>query len=310
MNELKTFLKMSPRFSCGGFLFFAIISISPLFSESSIYLKQRVVLDKEDIRLSDIARLEKGVEDRLLIKGIDRVRVIKPEEINEFLSDTSIRVLGKECMVIPLDKKYTKLEIEESLKAEIIKRSEIDESRFKLSYLGVDEKLPSGGVELKWSNFSRNLGPGQKIFSLDFYADGNKIFSKRLKFLLETEITAVVAVRDIEKRKFLTKEDFELKTFLSPDPVGDGFQKSVDGFTSLAFIPKGSIIRRKQVREIHAVEKGSEVEMYYLGGLVSVKGRAVAKEYGNLGDLIKVTSISGNVPLTARVAERGKVVVE
>jgi flagella basal body P-ring formation protein FlgA len=196
------------------------------------------------------------------------------------------------------------------LRAGILTRNKIDPGKIRLTYLGNDERFPAKGIELRWANFSKTLTPGNRIFALDFYREGHKIYTKRLKFLLETKQTVAFAIKDIAKGQTITKQDYEVRDEFLPDLVTDVYVNEVEGYTSLVGIQTGSIIRKKQVREIYPVEKGSEVEVSFRSGALVVTGRAIAMKSARVGERIVLRSTSNGLLLQARVSDRSRTVVE
>ena len=293
-------------------LFFLIFLLNlQLLAANSLYLKPRVILEKQVVKLSDIARLHKDLQDRVIFEKLDELKILSLEDVKSMLSDSSeITFYGKECILIPLNKKYTKEEILDSLEKEFHTKLGTTEVEAKIHYLGEEENLPSEGVELRWNNIPKRVTPGQKIFSLDFYVEKDRVYSKKLKFLVEIPTTTVVAARSIPRNAKLTKEDFVVKTFYSADSIPDGFQKDISGYTAIVAITEGSVIRKKQIREIHLVEKGTEVDVVYMKGALFVRGKGIAKNSANEGESVKVTSLSTNHLLTGRAMDKGVVVIE
>ena len=94
-------------------LFFLIFLLNlQLLAANSLYLKPRVILEKQVVKLSDIARLHKDLQDRVIFEKLDELKILSLEDVKSMLSDSSeITFYGKECILIPLNKKYTKEEI-------------------------------------------------------------------------------------------------------------------------------------------------------------------------------------------------------
>jgi len=282
-----------------------------ILSANSLYLKPRVILEKPVVKLSDIARLHKDLQDRVIFEKLDELKILSLEDVKSMLPDSSeITFYGKECILIPLNKKYSKEEILDSLEKEFHSKLGVSDKEAKIHYLGEEENLPAAGVELRWNNIPKRVTPGQKIFSLDFYVEKDRVYSKKLKFLVETPMTTVVAARSISRNAKLTKDDFEVKTFYSADSIPDGFQKDISGYTAIVAITEGSVIRKKQIREIHLVEKGAEVDVVYMKGALFVRGKGIAKNSANEGESVKVTSLSTNHLLTGKAMDKGVVVIE
>ncbi len=319
-----------PKFSIGGLnklrfpiknfgndtLIFKVFFLFLLFSfqilsANSVYLKPRVILEKATVKLSDIARLHKDVKDRVVFENLEELKILSLEDLQAILPDSSeLTFYGKECILIPLNKKYSKEEILDSLEKEFYSKLGVTEAEAKIRYLGEEENLPANGVTLKWNNIPKKLTPGQKIFSLDFYVEKDKVYSKKLKFLVETQLTTVVAAKSISRNAKLTKNDFTLKTFFSADAIPDGFNSDISGYTAIVAISEGSVIRKKQIREIHLVEKGSEVDVVYIKGALFVRGKGIAKNSANEGESVKVVSLSSSHLLTGKAMDKGVVVIE
>ncbi|HMV44700.1 MAG TPA: flagellar basal body P-ring formation chaperone FlgA [Leptospiraceae bacterium] len=288
------------------FLFLFISSIQA----NGLYLKPRTIIEKYPIKLSDVARLHKDIKDRVLFDSLEDIKILTIDELKDSINDPNISFYGKECLIIPLNKKYSKEEILESLEKEFFSKLGIQSTEAKIHYLGEEETFPSSGVELRWNNLPKRLTPGQKIFSLDFYVEREKIYSKKLKFLVETPLTALVASHDIARNAKLTKSDFMTKTFFSADAIADGFNHDITGYTAIVAIAEGSVIRKKQVREIHLVEKGMEVDIVFMKGSLFVRGKGVAKNSANEGELVKVVNSSSNHTVSGRAMDKGVVVIE
>lgn len=213
-------------------------------------------------------------------------------------------------MVVPLNAVYNRDELTKSLHKEILKKSNLNEGDFKITYLGDDVKLPASGVEFKWANFPQNLNVGYRIFSLDVYYDKSKILTKRLKFSIEKKTKLAVVKRDIKKNTLIRKEDFEFQLQFVSDTNQGFVTKDVSGYTALVDIPANSVIKRKQVRKMFAVERGTEVDIVYTKAGLVVRGKGRAKQSGNIGDTIKVSGHGGRSILKVRVAAKGIVVIE
>lgn len=288
---------------------FLFLLINPVFS-NALYLRPRVIIEKLPVKLSDIARLHKDIQDRVVFEKLEDLKVISVEDLKNIVNDSEISYYGKECILIPFNKKYSKEEILDSLEKEFYNKLGITSSEAKIFYLGEEEYFPAQGVDLRWNNIPKRLTPGQKIFSLDFYVEKDKVYSKKLKFLVETPLTALVASHDIPRNSKLTKNDFIAKTFFSADAIADGFNHDISGYTAIVAITEGSVIRKKQVREIHLVEKGMEVDIVFMKGTLFVRGKGIAKNSANEGESVKVVNSSSNHTVSGRAMDKGVVVIE
>ncbi|MBE8355811.1 flagella basal body P-ring formation protein FlgA, partial [Leptospira interrogans serovar Pomona] len=101
--------------------------------ESGIYLKGRVIVEGEEVRLSSVARIPDGFENRVLIQDLKRPVFVGPKDILKIYGDLNPIVVGKETLVLPLNHILKPEEIEESLTNEIKKKHPNEE--FKLTFL-------------------------------------------------------------------------------------------------------------------------------------------------------------------------------
>ncbi|MCP5495960.1 MAG: flagellar basal body P-ring formation protein FlgA [Leptospiraceae bacterium] len=289
-----------------------VFATPTLGKNNAVYLKTRVFLEKDTVLLSDIARLGKDVGDRIIVQKLDSPTQISANSLEQELNqdDSGISVYGKECLVVPMNAVYQKDELVESLYKEILSKSNLVEGDFKITYLGNSIILPSSGVELRWANFPHSLNSGYRIFSLDVLFNKSKIFTQRLKFLIEKKITLPIAKRDIPKDTIISKDDFEYKSQFLSD-LDQGFAThDITGYTALVNIASDTVIKKKQVKKMFMVEKGEEVDIVYTKGGLVVKGKGRARQSGNVGDTIQVTGHGGRNILKVRVASKGVVVIE
>ncbi|MCB1143744.1 MAG: flagellar basal body P-ring formation protein FlgA [Leptospiraceae bacterium] len=307
---MKTGLK---KFFLSGFFFpFTIAFFSPLFADP-IYLFPRSVVQNDKVKLSDIARLPNGMEDREILTTPEEPIVLTPSGVSDLLGPTESGrvVLGSNCLVIPLLKRYSDSEILESITEEIISRTEIDRENFRIQF--IDEEtvfLPPKGVRLSWASFPKKLSAGKKIFHLDVWKDEKKIYTRKIRFLIELKMTAYFVKNRIAKNSILSKEDVEEKSFFTSRTHRDLYSGKIEGVTALASLEEGDKIRKKHVRLLHDVERGSSVEVIYREGGLVVVGKGIAKESGNAGEPIRVRAKSSGVLLKGTISENGMVVIQ
>ena len=315
--QLSNFLKKTNHPINPAFIFTILLSISPhlihpIFASDAIYLKHKALVNQKEVYLSNISRIPDGVSDIPIFKAPEEPVTYTPDEIQKLLPPelNTRKVLGGNCMIIPLNKKFQKQDIEESFRREIILKDNIDQDSIRVTYLGDDLQFPGTGVELRWGNIPRNINPGQKIFTLDTYRDGLRIYSVRLKFLVELKVNAYKANKFIAKNTLLSEKDLSLTPVFVSESIVDYYQGSVQGMSSLTNLNEGDLIRKKHIREIRSVERGSNVDIYFTEGNLIVITKAVAKESGNTGDKIKVQSKSSGIILNGIITGEGKVSID
>lgn len=285
---------------------------SSLYSSDAIYLKTKAYIKTKEVMLSSIARLPDGVVDIPIFPTPTLPVKLTPPDVQKLLPRelSDRKVFGSDCYLVPLNKLFTKDEIEESFYRELVLHYNKNPENIKVKYLGDELLFPEKGVELKWGNMPRLLNPGQKIFTLDAWREEKRIYTVHTKFLLEEKTLTPIATRKINRFEVLQIGDIALKeTFLS-ESIPDLYSGPLIGITALSSLEEGDLIRKRHVREIHTVEKGSQVEVYYAEGNLLVVSRGTARESGNTGQKIKVQTKSGGNLLIGIVTGDGKVLIE
>jgi flagella basal body P-ring formation protein FlgA len=297
-------------------LFLSLILFSHFFnlaaySQEVFYLRSRAQIQTQTIKLSQIVVLPKTVSDREIMPAPTGPMTLTPEKLSELLpSDLAhFRILGGKCEILPFNLHFPAKELEESLRKEIIKRNSIDEEDFRLTYMGTDIQMP-GEIQLVWENFPRDLGPGSRIFTLSAIKGSSKIYSTRLKFKFEKKVRVAVLRKSVSPFNLLTEKDFIMKTMFLEEPSRDLVVNEPTGMAVLTALEEGTILRKKHIRLVHAVEKGTEVEIFYRTGNITVKAKAIAKQSGNPGETIEVKSKSSGNLLKGVVSSRGQVEIE
>jgi len=293
-------------FTCNFF------SYSEVFAKDGIFLKPRAMLSSNVVKLGDIANFDDKNFNIQLFENLRSPRILSVQELEGILKSKGIlqKVFGNHCLIIPFTEEFSKSDLGNSLGKEIIARTGLKEDDFRLTYMGKEIALPKSGVEFRWANFPKNLIPGKRIFPLDVYFENEKIYTARLNFLLEKKIIAAVSKRKISKGSVLKKEDYELKAIYSEEDDKDLFSTEVAGYTVLGEIEEDKPIRKKEIRNSFLVEKGAEVTIVFTKGKIVVKGKGRARSSGNMGDLVQINGHSSRTILTARVADRGSVIIE
>lgn len=284
-----------------------ILFVFPLYSEPAVYLKPRSVVRSPIVKLSDIAKFSPEIQDRELKISISEPTRILPESIRDELQ--GIKILGKDCLLIPLNRTVDSDEILSSLSKEINRKTGADFSSFRLQMEDSSVLLPSKSVDFKWSNPGRHLTPGQKIIQLEVFFQGERVYSERIRYTVEMKTEYYAAKYPIVKTQKLSEENFEKKTEFLLEPMTDLWKESVNGLTALVNLETGAILRKKHVRNSFTVDKGSEVELFFSEGNITVKTKGIARQSGNRGDRIKLVTANRTV-LTGRVIDKGLVSLE
>lgn len=283
-----------------------------LYSSDAIYLKSRAIITGDWVRLSQIGRLPEGIVDIPLFETPEEPTILTAEDLTRKLPTelSSRKVLGTQCLLIPLTKKFLKEEIEISFLREVSQKEGIHPDDLKVTYLGDDLFFPSRGVEIKWGNIPKNMSPGNKIFTLDAWKNGNRIYSSRVKFLVEIKTSAYVAVKKIIRNQLVTETDIIKKDIFLSETISDLVSQPISGMTALANLEEGDVVRKKHLREVFTVQRGSNVEIIYIEGPLLVATKATARDSGNTGDKIRVQSKSSGTFLMGTIRAEGTVLID
>lgn len=147
---------------------FIIITFFPLWGRTSgIYLKGKTIIEGEVVRLSSVARVPEGLEDRILLNNLKRPVFVDSKDVLKVYEDLNPIVTGKKTLVLPLNHSLEPGEIAESLSEEIKKKHPNEE--FRLTFISGDTKVPLEGVDLRWANLPSRLHPGQIMASLEIF---------------------------------------------------------------------------------------------------------------------------------------------
>lgn len=285
------------------FCFAFTFSISGLYSEV-IYLKPKIILNKSKLFLSDLTKLDRS-KDREIFSNLREVKKLSKLELSEILKD-EFEIRGTDCILIPLFISYDNSEIKESLEKEL----NLQDKNLRISYLGDEILLPESNLDVKWNLQNAKSNSGQKLISLDLFFEKEKIHSYRLKFLFEEKKTFYFTKSEIPKGKIISKEDVFEKEIYSSDSKKPIPLESILEHQSLTTLSPNTLIEKKHLNHTKLVERGSEVDIVFLKGNLFVKGRGIAKNSANEGELVKVSSISNHQLISTRAMEKGVVIVE
>ena len=93
LNSIKLWIRQAHHDNLFSFvkslsIFFFLLSHQSL-SANSLYLKPRVILEKPVVKLSDIARLHKDLQDRVIFEKLDELKILSLEDVKSMLPDSS-----------------------------------------------------------------------------------------------------------------------------------------------------------------------------------------------------------------------------
>ncbi|TGL97512.1 flagellar basal body P-ring formation protein FlgA [Leptospira barantonii] len=292
------------------FFLLLLLTLNPLWGRgvSGIYLKGRAIVEGEEVRLSSVARIPDGLEDRILMKNLTRPVFVGSKEIQKVYADLDPIVTGKETLVLPLNHALEPSEITDSLSDEIKKKHPNEE--FRLTFISGETKVPSEGVQLRWANLSSRLHPGQLMASLEIFFQNQKVHTLRIRFQVEQKVKVLKASRPLNKGIKIEPEDFKEEETLTDEEILDSPGADLLGSTLLKDMNDGEIFRKKHVRKIQDVQRGGEILMIYHKGSLVLKTKVKALSSGNIGEEVQVTTHSREGQMKVKVVDKNTVVTE
>ncbi|TGJ99571.1 flagellar basal body P-ring formation protein FlgA [Leptospira semungkisensis] len=284
------------------------LRLGRLDAMDAVYLRGKLLTLKEEVLLSEIAKLPEGIKDRVILKNVKEPILLRPDDLRQILPE--IPVSGKETLILPLNSELDPEDLQESLSKEIVKLPETKAEDFRITYMNGERSVPNKGVELKWAGLPQVLHAGQIVTSLDFYYENRKVHTQRIKFKVEKKTSALFANKQIPKGQKLKASDLEERIVYMEDTFTDGISNTDIGSTALKDIQTGELLRKKQFRFLYDVQRGGDVQLVYTKGNLVIKAKTKALSSGNIGESVEVSSHSKEGKLVARVVEKGTVLLE
>ncbi len=283
-----------------------------------VYLKPKLVTSKTEVRASEILNW-KSAWNPVLYSNLKSPLIVEPDEVSAKLSElakkenqsqTDWDVRGTSSTIIPLTEEWDGKEIESYLVSYLEKEADLDRSRFRFQYQGENLSLPVTGVELQWRKVGKNLHGGKRLFPLDLFHNGKLIHSVSLGFVIDEKKEAWFTKHHIESKHIITSEDVEKRSFFTSDNTKDYDLNSPVGKTALNAILESTPIEKKQLRLLHTVERGGEVQLVYTVGNIMIKAKTRALESGNEGDEISLMNVTSNKVLKGKIQSPGICLLE
>ncbi|MDF3818728.1 flagellar basal body P-ring formation chaperone FlgA [Leptospira sp. 96542] len=295
------------------FLFISLVLAVDVFAATErIYLKPKSLVTTDEVRLSDISNWKKDWNP-VVYKKLEEPKIVRPEELKSYLDQIlqsskienfEIEVLGRDAMIIPLTESVTGDFLVNSLKNELGTEQNMILSNYK--FYAEKEKLPVvRGADFKFRKTGKNLHGGKRILPLDFYHSGKLVHSESVSFLIEEKRKAYFTTKEVPAKQVISEDDVELREFYTMDHNREFVEENPVGKTSLNLLAYDTAIEKKQIRLLHTVERGSEVQLVYTTGNILLKLKTRALASGNVGEEIPLLNLYSQKIVKARVQKEG-----
>ncbi|TGL18956.1 flagellar basal body P-ring formation protein FlgA [Leptospira yanagawae] len=305
-------------------ILFSLVIGLPIFAnqdDNRLYLKPKTIVGVGEVRLSEFTNW-KGNWNPIVFQNVKAPIIIKPDDLTRHITtlytkemgtSESFIVMGKEGILLPKTSILSKKDLEVSLWKDLSASSghtlgEMGDT-FRIS--SEKESLPIiSGTSTVWRYSGRSLHAGKRLFPLDFYYEGKLVHSESVPFLIEEKKKAYFTKREIPSKTVLTDDDVELRYFFSADSLREYTEENPVGKTALnGFLPD-TAIEKKQVRTLHTIERGQEVELVYTIGNLLLKIKTRALNSGNRGEEISLLNLTSQKIIKARVQNEGICLLE
>jgi flagella basal body P-ring formation protein FlgA len=169
--------------------------------------------------------------------------------------------------------------------------------------------LPAGQVEYRFAP-QPSSNPGYLAGTVFFSVDGREAARLRVTALVDLEVPALLAVRDLSRGHVLAEEDLT-ESYVSfsraKGSLTDTSQAA--GQTLKVSVRAGSPIRDRDLRVTSLISKGDTVSIVAQAGGLKVTALGQAKEDGALGQTISVVNMDSKKIVLAKVIGPGQVEV-
>ncbi|TGN13985.1 flagellar basal body P-ring formation chaperone FlgA [Leptospira ilyithenensis] len=299
------------------FGFFASFLFASESQTQKLYLKNKIIVHSEEVYANDLFSW-KSTWNPVLYQNVKSPLFLKPEDVSSRLNSASKEsgdssdweVKGTKTLVLPLVKPVSAGQLETKLREYLQDSYGLDENQFRIHYEGSEIKIPSTSVELVWRRMGNKFHGGKRIFPLDLHSENGLIHSYPLTFVIEEKKEAWFAKRLIDSKQIITEDDVEKRSFFSSDSFEEYDLNNPIGKTALNEILTDKPIQKKQLRLLHMVERGQEVQLVYTIGNIMIKARSRALESGNEGDKISLLNITSNKKLEGKIQSPGICLLE
>ncbi|TGL72502.1 flagellar basal body P-ring formation chaperone FlgA [Leptospira jelokensis] len=305
------------------FLFSLVLGL-PIFAnqeDNRLYLKPKTIVGVGEVRLSEFTNW-KGNWNPIVYQNVKAPILIKPEDLSGLLqnlyrkemgTNVPFSVMGKDGILLPKTSVLSKKELELSLWKDLNASTDHPLGEFGETFRISSEKetFPIiSGTSTVWRYPGRSLHAGKRLFPLDFYFEGKLVHSESVPFLIEEKKKAYFTKREIPSKTILTDDDVELRYFFSSDSFREYTEENPVGKTALnGFLPD-TAIEKKQVRTLHTIERGQEVELVYTAGNLLLKIKTRALNSGDRGEEISLLNLASQKTIKARVQNEGVCLLE
>ncbi len=311
-SQIRKTLQINFIFLALSFSFVSAELSAKEITETRFYMKTKVVLETNELKLCDLVRC-KG-EENLLLASVQEPFYLTPEQAKQYihagfsrkgLETAGLSVQGIGAWVIPFTEDVSKESLTKVLLETIKNETETSDEEIRLMLESTSEKFPSSKVKYQFRKIGKEIRPGKRIFPLDFFVNDEKIHSIPLSFLIETKKEAYFTNKEVPAKQILGAEDIQKLSFFDSESGSDYVTESPVGKTALNDLGKGKPLLKKQIRQLNTVERGQEVQLVLALETVLVKVRARALESGNEGSRIRVMNLTSSRILNAEIKGPG-----
>jgi len=313
-------------------LAFALFTIEPI-SAYSLYLRNKVLVQKFPVRLADVGRVEhvrsdaEMLAEKVVLASLAEPVYLSADRFKEALKDTALeRVFGAGVWIVPLTGSLDGTQLKERIEAEIRRREGgalyLESHVVKLdSTAKLSLPVSTASLVFQFPGSLRSFSAGRRVLAVDIM--GQEKPGKNPRVLHRQQIglwiykkkQVAIARHDLAMGQRLKAEDFQL---VEKELDGDEARYASGNLVGLRVmqnVKAGDVLLRSVVQAMPLVRRGQQLTLVVQKPGIVLKSRSIALTDANAtGELLRVRPLlpggQNRSGVSARVVDEDHAVLE
>jgi flagella basal body P-ring formation protein FlgA len=292
-------------------------------------LKEAVVVDRDAVRLSDIADLSSA--DPFQIKTLGAIEVAGSPQPGQtrFLGVDYVRIRLKKAGVDtaslffngPEDVRITRRasalpagRIERAVETEIRNRMPWKNEDVTISGITFDDTihLPTGTLTYRIVPNRNEDFLGRTILALHLFVDGEPVRRLWINATIAVTADVVTVIRPLGKNQNIEPADLTIERRDLAELPSDTVSRIEDalGNRTTRMIYPNTVLQSRMISSPPLVKRGDMVKIVANAGAMTITATGMVKQQGCKGEMVRVVNTDSNRIVTARVTGPGAVEVD
>jgi flagella basal body P-ring formation protein FlgA len=292
-------------------------------------LKTAVTVDRDEVRLSDIASLAGGATRTRKILGATVVAAAPQPGQTRFVGIDYIRIRLKQAGVDtsamtykgPQDVSITRRaaalpgrRIKQAVEATIRSHMPWKQEDVTISGITFDEtiQLPTGKLTYRVQPKRNEDFLGRTIVALHLFVDGEPVRKLWVNATISVVADVVTVVNPLGKHQHIEQADLTVERRDLAGLSADTVSRIEDALGNRAtrMIYPGTVLQANMIASPPLVKRGDIVRIVADTGAMTITATGMAKQQGRKGEAVRVMNTDSNRVITARVSGAGAVTVD